>query len=171
MVWSDPLQVSVAGPLLSRPRAPTVPGPLLARRLDVCAALSDLRGMVLAAVGQVASSTSQSVCDELDRPSVRVRLALLKLSDSLARQARAGSEVGWTPVEALALLGDAEANGSLVFKLCGLRGGRQERGSGLLRSSSASDGGFCHGFLGFATRTIEPTRRVEPTIAKLIVAA
>ncbi len=73
----------------------------------------------LAAIGQVASSASQSICDELDRPSVRVGLALLKLSDGLARQARAGGEIGRTPVEALALLGDAEANGPLVFELSG----------------------------------------------------
>ena len=56
---------------------------------------------------------------------MRVGLALLKLSDGLARQARAGSEIGRTPVEALALFGDANSNCPLVFELCGFGGGRQ----------------------------------------------
>lgn len=96
---------------------------------------------------------------------------MLKLPDGLARQARSGSEVGWRPVEALALLGDAEADGSLVFELCGFCGVRQESRPGLLGPSWASMGCLRHGFLDFATRTIEPTRKPEPTIAKLIVAA
>lgn len=94
------------------------------------------------------------------------------LSDGLDRQACAGGKIGRSPSKALALFGDSLTNGSLVVELCGFRGGWQESRPDLLRSSSASaDGCFRHGFLGF-TRTIEPTtRRVEPTLAQLIIAA